>query len=56
MAVTSTTLLGVNVWQFSGNVTDAEIKTAWSALIVNSAITTSATDSNYTTIYQNKKL
>lgn len=35
MAVTSTTLAGVNVWRFSGAVTDAEIKTAWSALIVN---------------------
>ena len=35
MAVTSTTLAGVNVWQFSGAVTDAEIKTAWAALIVN---------------------
>lgn len=35
MAVTSTTLLGVNVWQFSGNVTDAEIKTAWTSLLVN---------------------
>ena len=35
MTITSTTLAGVNVWQFSGNVTDAEIKTAWSALIVS---------------------
>lgn len=35
MAVTSTTLAGVNVWQFSGAVTDAEIKTAWASLIVN---------------------
>jgi hypothetical protein len=35
MAVTSTTLAGVNVWQFSGSVTDAEIKTAWASLIVN---------------------
>ena len=35
MSVTSTTLAGVNVWQFSGSVTDAEIKTAWSALIIN---------------------
>lgn len=35
MSVTSTTLAGVNVWQFSGAVTDAEIKTAWAALIVN---------------------
>jgi len=35
MSVTSTTLAGVNVWRFSGAVTDAEIKTAWSALIVN---------------------
>ena len=35
MAVTSTTVGGVNVWRFSGSVTDTEIKTAWSALIVN---------------------
>lgn len=35
MPVTSTTLAGVNVWRFAGAVTDAEIKTAWSALIVN---------------------
>jgi hypothetical protein len=35
MAVTSTTLAGVNVWQLSGNVTDAELKTAWAGLIVN---------------------
>jgi hypothetical protein len=35
MAVTSTTLSGVNVFQFSGVVTDAEINTAWAALIVN---------------------
>lgn len=35
MSVTSTTHGGLNVWQFSGAVTDAEIKTAWSALIVN---------------------
>jgi hypothetical protein len=35
MAVTSTTLSGVNVFQFSGAVTDAEINTAWAALIVN---------------------
>jgi len=35
MSVTSTTLAGVNVWRFSGAVTDAEIKTAWAALIVN---------------------
>lgn len=35
MAVTSSTLAAVPVWQFSGAVTDAEIKTAWSALIVN---------------------
>jgi hypothetical protein len=35
MPVTSTTLAGVNVWRFSGNVTDAEIRAAWSALIVN---------------------
>lgn len=35
MAVTSTTLAGVNVFQFSGAVTDAEIKAAWASLIVN---------------------
>jgi hypothetical protein len=35
MPVTSTTLAGTNVWQFSGAVTDAEIKTAWAGLIVN---------------------
>lgn len=35
MSITSTTLAGINVWQFSGAVTDAEIKTAWAALIVN---------------------
>jgi len=35
MAVTSTTLAGVNVFQFSGAVTDAEIKTAWASLITN---------------------
>jgi hypothetical protein len=35
MAVTSTTLAGVNVWRLSGNVTDAELISAWSALIVN---------------------
>lgn len=35
MAVTSTTLAGVNVWQLSGAVTDAELKTAWASLIVN---------------------
>lgn len=35
MAVTSTTLAGVNVWRFSGAVTDTEIKTAWASLIVN---------------------
>jgi hypothetical protein len=35
MPVTSTTLAGINVWRFSGSVTDAEIKTAWSGLIVN---------------------
>jgi hypothetical protein len=35
MAVTSTTLAGVNVWQFSGAVTDAQIKTAWAGVIVN---------------------
>lgn len=35
MAVTSATIVSVPVWQFSGAVTDAEIKTAWAALIVN---------------------
>ena len=35
MAVTSTTLAGVNVWKFSGAVTDAQIQTAWSALVTN---------------------
>jgi hypothetical protein len=35
MPVTSTTLAGVNVWRFSGAVTDAEVKTAWASLIVN---------------------
>ncbi|CAN1552179.1 hypothetical protein MCERE19_02212 [Spirosomataceae bacterium] len=35
MPISSTTLAGVNVWRFSGAVTDAEIKTAWAALIVN---------------------
>jgi hypothetical protein len=35
MSVVSTTLSGVNVFQFSGVVTDAEINTAWAALIVN---------------------
>lgn len=35
MAVTSTTIGGVNVWQFAGAVTDAEIQAAWSALVVS---------------------
>lgn len=35
MPVTSTTLAGVNVWQLSGAVTDAELKTAWAGLITN---------------------
>lgn len=35
MPVTSSTLGGVNVWQFSGAVTDAQIQTAWSALVTN---------------------
>ena len=35
MAVTSTTLSGVNVFQFSGVVTDAEIGTAFAGTIVN---------------------
>ncbi len=32
MSVTSTTLAGVNVWRFSGAVTDAEVKTAWASI------------------------
>lgn len=39
MAVTSTTVGGVNCWQFSGVVTQAEITTAWSALLVNGEYT-----------------
>lgn len=35
MPVTSSTVGGVNCWQFSGAVTDAELKTAWAALITN---------------------
>jgi hypothetical protein len=35
MPVVSTTLAGVNVWQFSGAITDAEIKAAWAGLVVN---------------------
>jgi hypothetical protein len=35
MPVTSTTLAGVNVWQLSGSVTDAELKTAWAGIITN---------------------
>lgn len=35
MPVTSSTIGGVNTWTFSGAVTDAELKTAWAALIVN---------------------
>ena len=35
MPVTSTTLAGVNVWRLSGNVTDAELKTAWAGIITN---------------------
>lgn len=35
MPVTSTTLAGTNVWQLSGAVTDAELKTAWAGLITN---------------------
>ena len=35
MAVTSSTIGGVNTWTFSGAVTDAELKTAWAALITN---------------------
>lgn len=33
MPVTSTTVAGVNCFQFSGSVTDAEIKTAWASAI-----------------------
>jgi hypothetical protein len=39
MSVTSTTIGGVNCWQFSGAVTQAEITTAWSALLVNGEYT-----------------
>jgi hypothetical protein len=35
MAVTSSTIGGVNTWTFSGAVTDAEIKAAWAGLVVN---------------------
>jgi hypothetical protein len=35
MAVTSSTVGGVNTWTFSGAVTDAQIQTAWSALVIN---------------------
>jgi hypothetical protein len=35
MPVTSTTLSGVNVFQFSGVVTDAQIQTAWSGTVIN---------------------
>lgn len=35
MSVTSATISGVNVWQFSGAVTDTQIQTAWSALVTN---------------------
>lgn len=35
MPVTSTTLSGTNVWRLSGNVNDAELKTAWAGLITN---------------------
>jgi hypothetical protein len=39
MAVTSTTVGGVNCWQFSGAVTQAEITTAWAGLLVNGEYT-----------------
>ena len=39
MSVTSSTVGGVNVWQFSGAVTDAELKTAWAALVANGVYT-----------------
>lgn len=35
MPVSSSTIGGVNTWTFSGSVTDAELKTAWAALIVS---------------------
>lgn len=35
MPVTSTTILSVPVWQFSGVVTNAEIRGAWASLITN---------------------
>ena len=35
MPVTSTTVGGLNCWQFSGVVTQSEITTAWASLIVN---------------------
>jgi hypothetical protein len=39
MAVTSTTVGGVNCWQFSGVVTQSEITTAWAGLLVNGEYT-----------------
>jgi hypothetical protein len=39
MAVTSTTVGGINCWQFSGAVTQAEITTAWAGLVVNGEYT-----------------
>ena len=35
MPVASSTIGGVNTWTFSGVVTDAQIQTAWSALVTN---------------------
>jgi hypothetical protein len=35
MAVTSSTVAGINTWTVSGAVTDADFKTAWAGLIVN---------------------
>lgn len=35
MPVTSTTLSSFNVWQFSGTVTDAEIRNAWASTLTN---------------------
>jgi hypothetical protein len=35
MAVTSSTINTVPVWQFSGVVTDAQVQTAWAGLVVN---------------------
>ncbi len=39
MAITSTTVGGINCWKFSGTVTDAEIISAWSGLITDERYT-----------------